>query len=182
MWVKPCNRNAAESFPVPSLESREQKPPNHLLIQDKDVLQPTSAPGALKNTSLAWEVRLTWPHEAKFVRIDYLGSGGGSINTADISVVSEGAVPTTKAEVPTMPKVKEPPKPAPAPAPATQSCKLPADGNVPPEVMAYGNGNRFYVSTNGDDSISCQQAMNTGTPGPAHMTQDIYGKKFFPTL
>jgi hypothetical protein len=40
--VKPCNRNAAESFPVPSLESREQKPPNHLLIQDKDVLQPSA--------------------------------------------------------------------------------------------------------------------------------------------
>src|SRR5712691_10946357 len=40
MWVKPCNRNAEESFPVLSLKSREQKPPNHLLIQDKDVLQP----------------------------------------------------------------------------------------------------------------------------------------------
>src|SRR5712691_5059103 len=40
MWVKPCNRNAEESFPVLSLKSREQKAPNHLLIQDKDVLQP----------------------------------------------------------------------------------------------------------------------------------------------
>src|SRR4029450_2939944 len=44
MWVKPCNRNAEESFPVLSLKSREQKPPNHLLIQDKDVLQPTREP------------------------------------------------------------------------------------------------------------------------------------------
>src|SRR6266568_4402724 len=41
MWVKPCNRNAEESFPVLSLKSREQKPPNPLLIQDKDVLQPS---------------------------------------------------------------------------------------------------------------------------------------------
>src|SRR5215475_6195613 len=42
MSAKPCNRNAEESFPVLSLKSREQKPPNPLLIQDKDVLQPTS--------------------------------------------------------------------------------------------------------------------------------------------
>src|SRR5712692_1306160 len=41
MWVKPCHRNAEERFPVLSLKSREQKPPNHLLIQDKDVLQPS---------------------------------------------------------------------------------------------------------------------------------------------
>src|SRR5437870_5539305 len=41
MWVKPCNRNAEESFPVLSLKSREQKPPNPLLIQDKNVLQPS---------------------------------------------------------------------------------------------------------------------------------------------
>ena len=40
MSAKPCNRNAEESFPVLSLKSREQKPPNPLLIQDKDVLQP----------------------------------------------------------------------------------------------------------------------------------------------
>jgi Subtilase family len=40
MWVKPCNRNAEESFPVLSLKSREQKPPNPLLIQDKNVLRP----------------------------------------------------------------------------------------------------------------------------------------------
>src|SRR5712691_3975255 len=39
--AKPCNRNAEESFPVLSLKSREQKPPNPLLIQDKNVLQPT---------------------------------------------------------------------------------------------------------------------------------------------
>src|SRR6266446_2359154 len=42
MSAKPCNRNAAESFPVLSLKSREQKPPNPLLIQDKNVLQPRS--------------------------------------------------------------------------------------------------------------------------------------------
>src|SRR5215831_12161163 len=41
MSAKPCNRNAEESFPVLSLKSREQKPPNPLLIQDKDVLQPS---------------------------------------------------------------------------------------------------------------------------------------------
>src|SRR6266446_5665111 len=41
MSAKPCNRNAEERFPVLSLKSREQKPPNPLLIQDKDVLQPT---------------------------------------------------------------------------------------------------------------------------------------------
>src|SRR3989442_15032104 len=40
MSAKPCNRNAKESFPVLSLKSREQKPPNSLLIQDKNVLQP----------------------------------------------------------------------------------------------------------------------------------------------
>src|SRR5436853_4918515 len=44
MWVKPCNRNAEESFPVLSLKSREQKPPNSLLIQDKNVLQPRADP------------------------------------------------------------------------------------------------------------------------------------------
>ena len=44
MSAKPCNRNAEESFPVLSLKSREQKPPNPLLIQDKDVLQPRSEP------------------------------------------------------------------------------------------------------------------------------------------
>src|SRR6266446_9757768 len=40
MSAKPCNRNAEESFPVLSLKSREQKPPNPLLIQDKNILQP----------------------------------------------------------------------------------------------------------------------------------------------
>src|SRR5882724_3597605 len=44
MSAKPCNRNAAESFPVLSLKSREQKPPNPLLIQDKNVLQPRATP------------------------------------------------------------------------------------------------------------------------------------------
>src|SRR2546422_401204 len=44
MSAKPCNRNAEESFPVLSLKSREQKPPNPLLIQDKNVLQPRSDP------------------------------------------------------------------------------------------------------------------------------------------
>src|SRR6266567_5965217 len=44
MSAKPCNRNAEESFPVLSLKSREQKPPNSLLIQDKNVLQPTPRP------------------------------------------------------------------------------------------------------------------------------------------
>src|SRR3989442_1574582 len=42
MSAKPCNRNAEESFPVLSLKSREQKPPNSLLIQDKNVLQPSA--------------------------------------------------------------------------------------------------------------------------------------------
>src|SRR5438270_7100018 len=41
MSAKPCNRNAEESFPVLSLKSWEQKPPNSLLIQDKNVLQPS---------------------------------------------------------------------------------------------------------------------------------------------
>src|SRR3989442_14810430 len=40
MSAKPCNRNAEKRFPVLSLKSREQKPPNPLLIQDKNVLQP----------------------------------------------------------------------------------------------------------------------------------------------
>src|SRR5262249_49602610 len=40
MSAKLCNRNAEESFPVLSLKSWEQKPPNPLLIQDKNVLQP----------------------------------------------------------------------------------------------------------------------------------------------
>src|SRR5712691_4854596 len=42
MSAKPCNRNAEKSFPVLSLKSREQKPPNPLLIQDKNVLQPSA--------------------------------------------------------------------------------------------------------------------------------------------
>src|SRR5256885_4777022 len=41
MSATPCNRNADESFPVLRLKSREQKSPTPLLIQDKDVLQPT---------------------------------------------------------------------------------------------------------------------------------------------
>ena len=40
MSAKLCQRNAEERCPVLSLKSREQKPPNPLLIQDKDVLQP----------------------------------------------------------------------------------------------------------------------------------------------
>src|SRR5215470_5029899 len=44
MSATPCNRNAEESFPVLSLKSWEQKPPNSLLIQDKNVLQPTTPP------------------------------------------------------------------------------------------------------------------------------------------
>src|SRR5438552_14585919 len=43
MSAKPCNRNAEERFPVLSLKGREQKPPNPLLIQDKNVLQPSPA-------------------------------------------------------------------------------------------------------------------------------------------
>src|SRR6266478_1131134 len=43
--AKPCNRNAEESFPVLSLKSQEQKPPNPLLIQDKNALQPRPCPG-----------------------------------------------------------------------------------------------------------------------------------------
>src|SRR5712691_8657251 len=35
MSATPCNRNAEESFPVLSLKSREQEPPNPLLIRDK---------------------------------------------------------------------------------------------------------------------------------------------------
>src|SRR5262249_48148865 len=41
MLAKPCNQNAEESFPVHSLKSQAQKPPNPLLIQDKNILQPT---------------------------------------------------------------------------------------------------------------------------------------------
>src|SRR6266849_4109004 len=44
MSAKPCNRNAEKRFPVLSLKSREQKPPNPLLIQDKNVLQPSAEP------------------------------------------------------------------------------------------------------------------------------------------
>src|SRR5213593_2790901 len=44
MSAKPCNRNAEESFPVLNLKSREQKPPDPLLIQDKNVLQPRLDP------------------------------------------------------------------------------------------------------------------------------------------
>ena len=41
MSVKPCKRNAEESFLGLGLKSREQKSPSPLLIQDKSVLQPT---------------------------------------------------------------------------------------------------------------------------------------------
>src|SRR6266446_2115006 len=51
MSAKPCNRNAAESFPVLSLKSREQKPPNPLLIQDKNVLQPRLDPYATEDAA-----------------------------------------------------------------------------------------------------------------------------------
>ena len=44
MSAKPCNRNAEKSFPVLSLNSRQQKPPNPLLIRDKNVLQPRFDP------------------------------------------------------------------------------------------------------------------------------------------
>ena len=46
--AKPCDQNAEESFPGLSLKSEEQKPPNPLLIRDKDVqqlgLEPTAVP------------------------------------------------------------------------------------------------------------------------------------------
>ena len=35
MSATPCKRNVEESFPVLNLKSREQEPPNHLLIRDK---------------------------------------------------------------------------------------------------------------------------------------------------
>src|SRR6266436_6402773 len=44
MSATPCKRNADESFPVLRLKSREQKSPTPLLIQDKDVLQPSAEP------------------------------------------------------------------------------------------------------------------------------------------
>src|SRR5215813_8646559 len=72
MSAKPCNRNAEESFPVLSLKSREQKPPNPLLIQDKDVLQPSidvsaSAPGIERR-------RVVWTCAA----------GGGRVRLANV--------------------------------------------------------------------------------------------------
>src|SRR6516162_10692778 len=43
MLATPCNQNAEESFPVHSLKSQAQKPPNPLLIQDKNILQPSKS-------------------------------------------------------------------------------------------------------------------------------------------
>src|SRR6516162_3173336 len=41
MLAKPGNQNAEERCPVHSLKSQAQKPPNPLLIQDKNILQPS---------------------------------------------------------------------------------------------------------------------------------------------
>src|SRR2546423_6036644 len=53
MSATPCNRNADESFPVLRLKSREQKSPTPLLIQDKDVLQPSALPSYLFGHGIA---------------------------------------------------------------------------------------------------------------------------------
>src|SRR2546428_1971887 len=58
MSAKPCSQNAEESCPVLSLQSGEQKPPNPLLIQDKDVLQPTSGPYGLSRTVGPYDLSL----------------------------------------------------------------------------------------------------------------------------
>src|SRR5262244_2267330 len=48
MLAKPCNQNAEERFPVHSLKSQAQKPPNPLLIQDKNILQPSLEPPSIR--------------------------------------------------------------------------------------------------------------------------------------
>src|SRR6516165_9804682 len=44
MLAKPGNQNAEERCPVHSLKSQAQKAPNPLLIQDKNILQPSLWP------------------------------------------------------------------------------------------------------------------------------------------
>jgi hypothetical protein len=124
-----------------------------------------------QNTSMVWEVRMTWPHEGKFVRIDYLGSGGGSINTADISVISEGAVPPGKAELPE--PTKTPEKPAPTPAkPAPSGCSSGAPIGTP----ATPGGGKIYYASPGDDLGQLVSALQPGDT--LYLRGGVYDKEF----
>jgi parallel beta-helix repeat protein len=128
----------------------------------------TSAPGTLKNSSLVWEVRMSWPREAQYVRLVYMGSGSeNTVSTAEINVISEGVKPHVEAPMQTMPPAPETPKTtttppkSSAPAPTT-SCIKGGTGAGGSRPLTYG-GSIFYVSPSGSDSVSCAQASG-GTP------------------
>jgi hypothetical protein len=74
----------------------------------------TSAPGAIKNTALVWEIRLSWPKHARYVKLVYLGSGGGDrALTAEINVVSAPYTPP-----PSVTPLPAPTSAAPVPPPS----------------------------------------------------------------
>src|SRR5215470_12820535 len=54
MSATPCHRNAEERFPVLSLKSREQEPPNPLLIRDKAFYSLGRAPRGPGPGSAPW--------------------------------------------------------------------------------------------------------------------------------
>jgi hypothetical protein len=94
----------------------------------------TSAPGTIKNTTLVWEIRMSWPKDARFVKLIFMGSGGGSsIQAAEIQVISDKVTPPPSSPPP-MPAPKPSPQPAapkpqpPSPPPAPQPLPTPAQG------------------------------------------------------
>src|SRR6516165_3961580 len=65
MLATPCNQNAEESFPVHSLKSQAQKPPNPLLIQDKNILQPSPRPCTIRFDMVNTAVTKTRKYRAR---------------------------------------------------------------------------------------------------------------------
>src|SRR5712691_8567259 len=62
MSATPCNQNAEESFPVLSLKSREQEPPNPLLIRDKAFYRLGAHLWSPQHHTLADPPRPAWQH------------------------------------------------------------------------------------------------------------------------
>ena len=94
----------------------------------------TSAPGTLKNTSLIWQVRLSWPRYAKYVRVVYMASGGGdSITTAEISIISDPSTPAGSEPPSVTPSSPPAPAPTPSPTPSGQVCYTLGGKDVPAE-------------------------------------------------
>jgi hypothetical protein len=118
----------------------------------------TSAPGAIGNSALDWDIRFSWPKDARYVKLVYLGSGGGSsAQTAEIRIVSAPPVLPPPSPPPTAtpaPQAPAPASPPPAPPQPSPVCSVPRGSTTLPQV----SGKTYYVQAGGTGSC------NSGTP------------------